>query len=217
MRERAIDERPRSSVFAEIEVVGIDVERGRVRRVRTTAGDVEAEMVVIACGVWSPKLARMAGAAIPLTPAVHQMIDVAPVPWFADAKAEIEFPIVRDMDAGMYERQRFDRLEIGSYAHRPILHDPEELPSVEEADPSPTELPFTADDFALAARGRARADAVPARRVGADVKAVNGILSFTPDGAPILGETPEVQGLWSAAAVWIKEGPGRRRARSPSG
>ena len=25
---------------------------------------------------------------------------------------------------------------------------------------------------------------------------------------PILGETPEVKGLWSAAAVWIKEGPG---------
>src|SRR5206468_8729564 len=33
-----------------------------------------------------------------------------------------------------------------------------------------------------------------------------------PDGAPILGETPEVKGLWSAAAVWIKEGPGVGRA-----
>ena len=76
MRTRAI-ESGRLSVVAEVEVVGIDVERGRVRRVRTTEGDVEAETVVIACGVWSPRLARMAGAAIPLTPAVHQMIDVA--------------------------------------------------------------------------------------------------------------------------------------------
>lgn len=33
-----------------------------------------------------------------------------------------------------------------------------------------------------------------------------------PDGYPILGETPEVKGLWSAAAVWIKEGPGTARA-----
>jgi glycine/D-amino acid oxidase-like deaminating enzyme len=31
---------------------------GRIRRVRTTGGDIEAETVVIACGVWSPKLAR---------------------------------------------------------------------------------------------------------------------------------------------------------------
>src|SRR5687768_1162613 len=48
------------TVSANTEVLGIDVERGRVRRVRTTRGDVEADVVVIACGVWSPRLARMA-------------------------------------------------------------------------------------------------------------------------------------------------------------
>jgi glycine cleavage system aminomethyltransferase T/glycine/D-amino acid oxidase-like deaminating enzyme len=211
LRERAI-ERGHLAVVAETEVVGIDVDRGRVHRVRTTRGDVEAETVVIACGVWSPRVARLAGASIPLTPAVHQMIDVAPVPWFADTKAEIEFPIVRDMDAGMYERQRFDRLEIGSYAHRPILHDPEELPSVEEADPSPTEFPFTADDFAPQLEDARELMPFLRDESVRTVKAVNGILSFTPDGAPILGETREVKGLWSAAAVWIKEGPGVGRA-----
>src|SRR3712207_9496769 len=41
------------------------------------------------------------------------------------------------------------RSEVGSYAHRPILHDPDEIPSVEEAALSPTEFPFTQDDFAL--------------------------------------------------------------------
>ena len=92
-------------------------------------------------------MARMAGASIPLTPAVHQMIDIGPVPRFAGAKAAIEFPIVRDMDTNMYERQDGSGLEIGSYAHRPILHDPEEIPSIEESALSPTELPFTEDDF----------------------------------------------------------------------
>jgi glycine cleavage system aminomethyltransferase T len=38
--------------------------------------------------------------------------------------------------------------------------------------------------------------------------AINGVLSVTYDGMPLLGETPEVNGLWSAAAIWIKEGPG---------
>jgi glycine/D-amino acid oxidase-like deaminating enzyme len=38
--------------------------------------------------------------------------------------------------------------------------------------------------------------------------AINGLLSLTPDANPVLGETPEVRNLWSAAAVWIKEGPG---------
>ena len=102
---------------------------------------------MIACGVWSPQIARMAGASIPLTPAVHQMIDVGPVPRFAGSTKAIEFPIVRDMDTNMYERQDGIGLEIGSYAHRPILHDPEEIPSIEEAALSPTEFPFTQDDF----------------------------------------------------------------------
>ena len=47
---------------------------------------------------------------------------------------------------------------------------------------------------------------------GAEIRyAINGLLSLTCDGAPILGES-EVKGLWTAAAVWIKEGPGVGRA-----
>src|SRR5207253_1978794 len=61
-----------------IDVTGIDVENGRVRRVRTDQGDIETEFVVITGGIWSPRLARMAGASIPLSPAVHQMISVGP-------------------------------------------------------------------------------------------------------------------------------------------
>ena len=43
----------------------------------------------------------------------------------------------------------------------------------------------------------------------AEIKyAINGLLSLTPDAMPCLGETTEVRNLWSAAAVWVKEGPG---------
>ena len=200
------------TVVANIEVTGIDTERGRVARVRTTSGDIEAETVVICCGVWSPLLARMAGASIPLTPAVHQMIDIGPVPRFADAKGAIEYPIVRDMDTNMYERQDGRGLEIGSYAHRPILHDPAEIPSIEESALSPTELPFTQDDFTeqLEHALELMPEIVGDETVGIKY-AINGLLSLTPDGLPLLGETPEVKGLWSAAAVWVKEGPGVAR------
>jgi glycine cleavage system aminomethyltransferase T/glycine/D-amino acid oxidase-like deaminating enzyme len=200
-------------VIANVEVTGIDVEGGRVRRVRTTAGNVEAELVAIACGVWSPLLAQMAGATIPLTPAVHQMIDIGPVPRFAGAKSAIDYPIVRDMDVNMYERQDGSGLEIGSYAHRPILHAPEDIPSIEEASLSPTELPFTEDDFALQMEQALELmpEIVGDESVGVKY-AINGLLSLTADGLPVLGETPEVKGLWSVAAVWVKEGPGIGRA-----
>jgi heterotetrameric sarcosine oxidase gamma subunit len=208
MRERA-QELGALTVSPSTEVLGIDVEDGVVTRVRTDKGDIETEYVVIACGAWSPRIAEMAGARIPLTPAVHQMKDIGPVPFFKDAKGDIEWPIVRDMDTFMYERQHGSGLEIGSYAHRAILYSPSDLPSNAAAALSPTEFPFTQEDFDLQDEHALELmpDIVGDESVG-EKYAINGILSLTPDGMPVLGETPEVKNLWSVAAVWIKEGPG---------
>src|SRR3954452_12516406 len=207
-RERA-QERGALAVFANTEVLGIDVAGGRVTAIHTSRGDIETDTIVVCCGVWSPRIARMAGATIPLTPAVHQMIDVGPVPHFKDTKGVIEFPIVRDMDTNMYERQDGSGLEVGSSAHRAILHDPEDIPSNEEAALSPTELPFTQEDFEKQMEDALELIPEVLNDESVGIKyAINGLLSLTPDGLPLLGETPEVKGLWSAAAVWVKEGPG---------
>ena len=205
------------TVVPTVEVVGLDTEedaagRRRITRVRTTDGDIEAETVVIACGVWSPKIGDMAGISIPLTPAVHQMISVGPCPQLAEQEGEISFPIVRDMDTFCYERQHGADMEVGSYAHRAILHEPEDIPSIEQAKLSPTEMPFTSDDFdpQLEQAYELMPELLGAE--GAEMRyAINGLLSLTCDGSPILGES-EVRGLWTASAVWIKEGPGVGRA-----
>jgi glycine cleavage system aminomethyltransferase T/glycine/D-amino acid oxidase-like deaminating enzyme len=211
MRERAL-ELGALTVVPNVEVTGLDVEDGRIRRVRTDRGDIEAEYVVIACGVWSPKIADMAGVSLPLTPAVHQMISVGPCPQLAEREGEISFPIVRDMDTFCYERQHGADMEVGSYAHRAILMEPEDIPSIDQARLSPTELPFTSDDFdpQLEQAYELMPDLLGAD--GAEIRyAINGLLSLTCDGSPILGEST-VKGLWTAAAVWIKEGPGVGRA-----
>jgi glycine cleavage system aminomethyltransferase T/glycine/D-amino acid oxidase-like deaminating enzyme len=216
MRERAL-EAGALTVVPNVEVTGLDTGedaagRRRVTRVRTTGGDIEAETVVIACGVWSPKIGDLAGISIPLTPAVHQMISVGPCPQLAEQEGEISFPIVRDMDTFCYERQHGADMEVGSYAHRAILHEPEDIPSIEQAKLSPTEMPFTSDDFdpQLEQAYELMPELLGAE--GAEMRyAINGLLSLTCDGNPILGES-EVRGLWTAAAVWIKEGPGVGRA-----
>ena len=100
-------------------------------------------------------------------------------------------------------------MEVGSYAHRPIFHRPDDIPSIQASRLSPTELPFTAEDFDQQLEDAL--ELMPDLLETAEIKyAINGLLSLTPDGFPLLGETPEVRNLWSAAAVWIKEGPGRR-------
>jgi len=207
MREKA-REMGTLSIFANTEVQGIEVDKGRVKAVKTSRGDLRADIVIIACGVWSPRIAEMAGASIPLVPVAHQMIDAGPVPQFAEAKGEIEYPILRDMSTLMYERQAAGNLEIGSYAHRPILYDPNEIPSIDEAKLSPTEMPFTSEDFEP--QLEQALDLLPDMLDHDSVEiqyTINGLISLTPDAAPVVGETPEVKGLWSAAAMWIKEAP----------
>jgi glycine cleavage system aminomethyltransferase T/glycine/D-amino acid oxidase-like deaminating enzyme len=212
MRERA-QERGALTVFPSTEVTGVTVENGRVRGIQTNRGGIEAEYVIVACGLWSPRIARLAGATIPLIPAVHQMISVGPISLFEQTTSEIEYPIIRDMDTFMYERQNGNDMEVGSYAHRPILMEPEEVPSIEEARLSPTEMPFTQEDFEpqLEQALELMPEVLGDERAGIRY-AINGLLSLTSDGMPIIGETVEVKNLWSVAAIWIKEGPGFGRA-----
>jgi glycine cleavage system aminomethyltransferase T/glycine/D-amino acid oxidase-like deaminating enzyme len=203
-------------VCANTEVLDIEVApsaasavdgRPTVRVVVTDKGRIECEHVAIACGVWSPRIAALAGATIPLTPAVHQMADVGPVDILQQSRKEVAYPIVRDMDTFCYERQSAGSMEVGSYAHRPIFHHPDDIPSNEESALSPTELPFTADDFDPQLEGAL--ELMGEILETAEIRyAINGLLSLTPDAMPVLGETVEVANLWSAAAVWIKEGPG---------
>ncbi|WP_420440156.1 FAD-dependent oxidoreductase [Candidatus Poriferisodalis sp.] len=209
MRRRAT-EAGHLQTFANTEVLDIETVAGpnrpRISAVVTDRGRIECDTVAIACGVWSPKLAQMAGATIPLTPAVHQMVDVGPFDVLVETNQELAYPIVRDMDTFCYERQSAGSMEVGSYAHRPILHRVEDIPSNDEAALSPTEMPFTPDDF-----DQQFEEAIELMEFLGDGEikyAINGLLSLTPDAAPVLGPTVEVENLWSVAAVWVKEGPG---------
>src|SRR4029079_1851173 len=142
-----------------------------------------------------------------------------------DTVGEITYPIVRDMDTNCYERQHGSDMEVGSDAHQAIpmrgaenhargavLMDADEIPSIAESALSPTELPFTEEDFELQMEQALELipDILGDERVCIR-HAITGLLSLTPDGMPILGETPEVKGLWAAAAIWIKEAPGIAR------
>ena len=194
--------------FANTEVLGVDVRNGRVTGLTTTRGHITADLVVVAGGVWSNKVAEMAGARIPLVPAVHQMVDLGPVPEFEALDNPLAYPVVRDMDAKMYARQSGADLEVGSYAHEAIFVEPRSIPSNEQALMSPTELPFTNEHFDPYVEQvlGLYPTIVGNEKVGIK-HAINGLMSFTPDGMPLIGETPEVKGLWSCAAILIKEAP----------
>ena len=59
-------------------VTGLDLQGGRLRAVRTTKGDVEADVLIVACGVDTPKVAAMAGLNVPLTRSPGILVHTAP-------------------------------------------------------------------------------------------------------------------------------------------
>jgi len=196
------------TVSPNTEVQDLRVEGGEIQAVETDRGTVTADEVVIAAGLWSPKLAEMAGVDIPLTPAVHQMVSVGPISFFEDYEGEISFPVVRDMDTQMYERQHGNDMEVGSYQHRPILWDVDDIPSIDEAPLSPTQPPLTDDAFEQSMENALEIVPEVLDDPNAGIRhEIDGLLSVTPDGAPLLGPLQDVDGLWSCAAVWIKEAP----------
>jgi len=60
------------------EVSGFDLAAGRVRAAHTSQGAIDADIVVLACGVGSPQLAQLAGVSVPLKDAPGILVHITP-------------------------------------------------------------------------------------------------------------------------------------------
>ncbi|CAM5598660.1 GcvT family protein [Streptomyces aurantiogriseus] len=196
--------------LARHEVLDVQQSEGRVTGVLTDQGEIPADIVVCCAGIWGPKIARMAGMNLPLTPLAHQLAWTGPVPALAGQTEEAVRPILRHQDADLYYRDRFDGIGIGYYGHRPMPISADDILSVDEADEMPSVLKFTEDDFADA--WTETQSLLPATKEAKVEEGINGLFSFTTDNFPLLGESPDVKGFWVAEAVWVTHSAGVGRA-----
>lgn len=192
------------------EVLGIEVEGGRVRAVETSRGRIECEVVLSCAGMWGPKVGEMVGMSVPLTPMQHQFVWTGAVPGLEGETREAVHPMLRHQDAAMYMRQNGGKYGVGSYQHRSmpvrsgdILHpdDALEMPSVMDFTPEDWEKPWRDVVELLPALGGVEYETP-----------MNGLFSFTADGMPLMGESKQVKGFWVAEAVWITHSLGVARA-----
>ncbi|MFF4573962.1 FAD-dependent oxidoreductase [Streptomyces sp. NPDC001410] len=196
--------------LARHEVLDVRQSEGRVTGVVTDQGEIPADIVVCCAGIWGPKIARMVGMNLPLTPLAHQLAWTGPIPALAGQTEEAVRPILRHQDADLYYRDRFDGLGIGYYGHRPMPVSADDILSVDEAEQMPSVLKFTEADFEDA--WTETRSLLPATREAEVEEGINGLFSFTTDGYPLLGESPDVQGFWVAEAVWVTHSAGVGRA-----
>jgi glycine cleavage system T protein len=182
-------------IFTGTRVTGIDVERGRVRGVRTERGDIEAEVVVNAGGIYAAEIGRMAGVRIPVIPFAHEYLVTQP---FRE-RGRKNLPTLRDPDLQIYFREEGGGLVMGGYERRSapwFLRDGgrglDEIP----LDFNGRLLEDDWDRFEeIVVNARRRVPAMEDVRV---TRLINGPEAFTPDGEFCLGETA-VRGFFVAA------------------
>jgi glycine cleavage system aminomethyltransferase T/glycine/D-amino acid oxidase-like deaminating enzyme len=167
-------------------VVGIDVERARVVRVRTDRGDVETEVVVNAGGIYAREIAAMVGVNVPIVPMAHEYLITKPM------GLPLDLPTMRDPSLLVYYRGEVGGLVAGGYERNPAPWGLDGIPG----DFNGKLLPEDWERFEpLMENAVVR---VPALETAEVIKLVNGPEAFTPDGEFILGPT-DVGGFWVAA------------------
>ena len=93
-----------------VRVSALLTEDGSVTGVRTDRGDVEAETVVLACGLWTRDLAATVGVPVPLYAAEHVHVSTEPIEGAHDL-----LPLVRGLDGSFYARHHAGGLMIGAF------------------------------------------------------------------------------------------------------
>lgn len=178
--------------FTGVRATGFEIDRDRVVGVETAAGTIATETAVIAAGAATGAVGRLAGASIPIVPMRHQYLVTEPL----DPVVAAEATTVRDPDHIVYFRPEAGGLLVGGYSRDPVTWD------VDEPLSEPRML-FEPDMERFAESWEGAKNRVPALRDAEIAKVVNGPEAFTPDGEFILGETPEVTGLWVAAGFCV--------------
>jgi dimethylglycine oxidase len=188
-------------------VTGIRTDDGRVRAVLTDRGEIPADIVVCAAGIWGPRIGAMVGMTIPLQPLAHQLSWTTVIPevvaYGIAPEQEAIHPNIRVQDRDMYLREYPDRLAVGGYGHVPLPVEAHDLLHPRDAPVMPSVLEFTPDTFAETWSWAEELVPVLRRPEISIDHAINGIFSFTTDGMPLMGESRDVAGFWVAEAVWV--------------
>jgi len=169
-----------------VEVVAIRHQAGCVVGVDAAGGErIDAPVVINAAGLWAPRVAALAGVALPIVIGRHPVFLVTRPSEFGPAH-----PVYLDLAGGSYARPETGGLTItGSLTDDEAQH------------PMDADLLGAEAGFDEAAEVLVRtARAIPALTEARFNRGYAGAFDITPDWMPILDESP-VRGFWIAAGM----------------
>ncbi|MDA3916022.1 MAG: FAD-dependent oxidoreductase [Deltaproteobacteria bacterium] len=147
--------------------------------VHTQKGDITCEIIVNAAGLWTSSIGAMVGLYLPVIAIEHQHILFEDLPELVETGMQL--PLLRDPDTSFYMRQESKGLLIGPYENTPQSWYPDGVP-MDYASETLKPVIERIQDILMRAINR-----VPAMNECGVKEEINGPITYTPDGGPLLG------------------------------
>ncbi|GDX19445.1 glycine cleavage system protein T [Actinomycetes bacterium] len=165
--------------------------------VYTDKGEIHAEHVVNAGGLWAREVGRMVGLELPVLAMEHHYLMTEPMDEVIEYNKTHgkELPHMIDFAGEIYARQEGQSILLGTYEQDNRPWAAKDTPWDFVFQLLPHDLERIAPELE---RGFAHFPAVG--RAGIK-KFVNGPFTFSPDGNPLVGPIKGMPGMWSACAV----------------
>ncbi len=162
-------------------------------RLETTAGPIDAELVINAAGYRGGEVAQMIGEYLPIVTLSHQYLLTEDIPELV-ARGGARLPLVRDPDVSYYLRQERHGLLLGPYESRGKAHWLEGPPAEFAHQLFADDLPRIEHYIEAACARAPLLGSVGVKRV------INGPIPYAPDGNPLLGPAAAARNFFHCCA-----------------
>jgi dimethylglycine dehydrogenase len=185
-----------AEIHEHTEVTGVSRTPSGEWRLQTTKGEIIAEHVVCATGNYARQTGRMFGINVPAIPVEHQYIVYEESPELKAYRAAggRELAVLRESDQSYYLREERMGWILGPYEAGAPARFADGVPDWFGKDL------FAGDLDRLLPHVEAAQRRVPALEHCGIKDIVNGPISYTPDGSPLIGPA------WGVRNLWLNEG-----------
>jgi len=161
----------------------------------TDQGNINAEIVINAGGLWAREVGQMAGINLPVQPMEHHYLITETIPEIEAMGEGKRLPVGTDFEGNIYFRQEGKGMLLGTYEPKSTPWKVEGTPMDFGHELLEPKLDNIQDRLAIGF------ERMPALKKAGIKNIVNGPFTFGPDGSPLIGPVPGLKNYWVAVGV----------------
>jgi len=161
----------------------------------TDKGNINAEIVINAGGLWAREVGQMAGVHLPVQPMEHHYLITEAIPEIEAMGEGERLPVGTDFEGNIYFRQEGKGMLLGTYEPKSTPWKVEGTPMSFGHELLEPKLENIQDRLAIGFKR------MPALEKAGIKNIVNGPFTFGPDGSPLIGPVPGLKNYWVAVGV----------------